>query len=229
MNDSRRRLPALGTMLATLAAVAAGAAEAPDPALQVRNHALEIQWAEPDVLPPPFDKVMLAPIELAFRDVKPLSGPAGYSGGRTEFPVGEREQAELAETFDHILREELGKSHRVTLVDAPGPGVLVVKPALRDIVSRVPPEEPAGRTYTFLDSIGEATLVLEFVDATSGRTLGTAIDRREANPIGGGASGFGAVRSTDVGVNQEVRRLARRWGTSLRKRVEQLYFAVKPK
>ncbi len=225
MNDKRRQLLALGTMFAALAA---GAAEAPDPALQIRNHSLEIQWAEQGVLPQPFDKVMLAPIELAFREVKPLAGPPGYTGGRTEFPVEEGEQARLAETFDRILREELGKSQRVTLVEAPGPGVLVVKPALRDIVSRVPPEEPAGRTYTYLDSVGEATIVLEFVDATTGRTLGTAIDRREADPIGA-AGGFGAVRSTDVGVNQEVRRLARRWGTSLRKRVEQIYFAVKPK
>lgn len=225
MNRSHCPFLVLGVALATLAA---SADEAPDPALQVRNRALDVQWVEPGVRPAPFDKVMLAPIELAFRDVKPLAGPTGYTGSRTTFPVDERGQAEIAADFDRILREELGDSRGIALVDAPGPGVLLVKPALRDIVSRVPPEEPAGRSATYLDSVGEATLVVEFVDAATGRTLGTATDQRAAEPVGGVGS-FGAVKANEVGVGQEVRRLARRWGTSLKERIEQLYFEAKPR
>jgi hypothetical protein len=40
---------------------------------------------------------------------------------------------------------------------------------------------------------------------------------------------FGAVRGNVVGAGQEVRRLARRWGASLERRVEQLYFEAKPR
>lgn len=216
--------------VAVAAGMLAGIALAapPDPALQVRNPTLEPAWVAVDLHPAPFDKVMLAPFELQFRDVEPMAGPPGLSGTRTDFPVGERERQELAGLFTKIFREELAESTRVQLVDAPGPGVLLIRPALRDIVSFVPPEEPSGRSYVYIDTVGEATLVVDFVDPASGRTLGTAVDRRKAQPAGS-VGDFGAVRANKVGTGQEVRRLARRWATSLEKRVEQLYFEARPK
>ena len=51
---------------------------------------------------------------------------------------------------------------------------------------------------------------MEFADGESGTTLATAADRRKAEPAGSIGS-FGAVRANQVGANQEVRRLARRW------------------
>lgn len=203
-------------------ATALGAAEPPGEVPQTRNAALEVQWLGSAARLPPFDKVLLAPIELQFRAVRPMTGPTGYSGSRTEFPVPETEQERIAGIFDRILREELAESTHYTLTDQPGPGVLIIRPALRDIVSRVPPEEPVGRSYVFVDVVGEATLMVEFADGESGTTLATAADRRKAEPAGSIGS-FGAVRANKVGANQEVRRLARRWGMSLDRRVEQLY------
>lgn len=106
--------------------------------------------------------------------------------------------------------------------------MLVLQPALRDIVSRMPPEEPPGRSEVLLDSVGEATLVVTLVDGASGQVLGTATDRRNAEGSGGYGD-FGAVRGNAVGVTQEVRRVVRSWGMSLDRRVEQLYFAAKPR
>lgn len=224
---NRRLLPAV-TLVLLGAAVAAAAAPKPDPALQVRNPKLKVQWASADSRPAPFDRVALAPIELQFRPVDPMAGPSGYSGNRTEFPVTEEAQADIAKDFNRILREELAGSTKVKLVDEPGPGTLLIKPSLRDIVSRIPPEEPVGRSYVYADSVGDATLVLDFVDPATGQTLGTAMDRRTAEP-GGSVASFGGVRANEVGAGQEVRRLARRWGMSLRNRVEQLYFEAKPR
>lgn len=215
-------------LLCAALALPALAAESPDPALQVRNRDLAVAWATPDTRVPAFDRIVLAPVELQFRDVPPLSGPTGYSQGRTEYPVTERDREKLAADVNRIFREELADDHRYTLVEAPGPGVLVVKPALRDIVSHMPPEEPAGRSAVYLDSVGEATLVVDFVDGATGRSLGTAADRRTAEPVGG-AGDFGAVRGNTVGVSQEVWRLARRWGTQLGQRLDQLYFEAKPR
>lgn len=215
-------------MLVALATPAVAADAPPDPALQVRNPSLAVQWATPDTRVPPFDRVMLAPVELSFRDVRPLSGPTGYTQGRTEFPVTERDRQRIEEDVNRILREELAENRSFALVEAAGPGVLVVKPALRDIVSRMPPEEPPGASAVYLDTVGEATLVVEFVDGATGRALGTATDRRTAEPAGS-MGDFGAVRGNVVGAGQEVRRLARRWGASLERRVEQLYFEAKPR
>ena len=104
-----------------------------------------------------------------------------------------------------------------------------MKPSLRDIVSHVPPEEPPGRSKIYVNSVGDATLVVELVDPVTGTTLGSATDRRTAQPSGMTVGDFGAVRATTPMTTQEVRRLARRWATSLDKRLEQLYFDAKPK
>jgi hypothetical protein len=200
---------------------------AADRSLQVRNPKLRIERVTQE-RPAAFDRVLLAPIELEFREVAPLAGPSGSTQNRTEFPVGERERQQLAAVFDERLRKELADNPRLTLAEAPGPGVLVVKPALRDIVSRVPPEEPPGRGDIYLDSVGEATLVVQFVDGTRGAVIGTASDRRRAEPAGT-LGGFGGVRANPVETGREIRLLAQRWARSLERRIEQLYFEAKPR
>lgn len=218
----------LACTLASCTAAPRTPEEAQAQALRQRNPSLKLERTLPDARPAPFDRVALAPIELEFRPVAALVGPAGSWQERTEFPVGERERAALARTFDEIFRDELGDNPRIALTDQAGPGVLVVKPALRDIVSRVPPEEPPGRSDVLLDSVGDATLVVDFVDGASGTALGTATDRRTAEPAGA-MGGFGGVQSNKVGTGQEIRRLARRWAMSLERRIEQLYFEAKPR
>jgi hypothetical protein len=216
------------TVLA-LGGLTAAARASSDPSLDVQNPRLEIHWASADPRPGPFDRVMLAPIVLDFRPSEPMTGPPGTaSASRTEFPVPERNRERIAKDFDEIFREELADNERFTLVDAPGPGVLLVRPALRDIVSRVPPEEPVGASRVYVDTVGEATLVVEIVDSATGRALGTATDRRTAAPAGS-IGDFGAVRANAVGAGFEVRRLAHRWARNLEKRLEQLYFEAKPR
>jgi hypothetical protein len=216
--------------VATLAiAACAGRSEKPEEEfLRARNPDLEVRWATPDTRVPPFEKVMLAPFELDFRPVPPLTGPTGASQSRTEYPVREDDRKRIAESFNDIFHEALADNRSFGVADQPGPGVLLVKPALRDIVSRVPPDEIPGRSDIFLDSVGDATLVVDFVDSATGRTLGVASDRRTAAPIGA-VGGFGAVRSDQVETGHEVRRLARRWASALERRLEQLYFEAKPR
>lgn len=216
-------LLAAGLLVATAVTAAGSAVPAP-----VRNHRLVVAWTAPDARPAAFDRVMLAPIELDFRAVAPMVGPTGASTSRTEFPVPERSRARIAANFDEVLREELARSGQFTLADQPGPGVLLLKPFLRDVVSRVPPEEPPGSGQTYVDEVGDATLVIEFIDASTGVLLGTATDRRTAAPAGS-AGTFGALWANPVSTQFEVRRLARRWGVSLTKRVEQIQRETRPR
>ena len=215
-------------LAAALAMAGSAAAATGDQSLQTRNPALRIQWAGDQTRTPPFDKVLLAPVELEFRPVPPMMGPPGGLSTRTEFPVSDRDREDLSKTFAEIFRDELGHNKHFTLTDQPGPGVLLVKPSLRDIVSRVPPEEPIGRSRVYLDSVGDATLVVDLVDSESGTTLGSATDRRTAKPAAT-INDFGNVRAVPPETTAEVRRLARRWATNLDKRLEQLYFEAKPR
>lgn len=215
-------------LLALAAHTTLAAQGKPDPALQVRNPTLDLKWAGPETRPPAFDKVMLAPVELQFRPVEPMTGVTGYTGDRTAFPVPEYRQQEMAETFSRVFAEELGESRQFSLVTEPGEGVLLIRPSLRDIVSRTPPEEPVGRSAIYTDTVGEATLVLDFVDASSGQLLATAMDRRTARSSRSPGD-FGAIRANPVATGFEVRRLARRWGRLLNKRVESLYREALPR
>lgn len=214
---------------ATLLAGCATRKEAPEGIdLQARNPKLKLQRTTPEARPAAFDKVMLEPVRLDFRQVPPLLGTASSYQDRTEFPVSAADQQALAALFDEVLRDELADNRYFRLSSAAGDGVLVVRSSIRDIVSHLPPEEPPGRSKVFLDSIGEGTLVLEFADGASGEVFATASDRRDARPAGTMGS-FGAVRANTVMAAHELRLLARRWAKSLELRLQQLYFEAKPR
>ncbi len=223
---SNRSIVRSMTLALALAGAVAGA-QTSDPSLQTRNPGLKIRWAGDQAHTPPFDQVLLAPVELQFRDVAPLSGPPMAPTTRNEFPVSDKDREVLAKVFDEALRDELRRDKHFTLTDQPGPGVLLVKPSLRDIVSRVPPEEPAGSTI-YIDSVADATLVVSLVDPVADVTLGTATDRRTAEPATA-VGHFGAVRATAPLTTYELRHLAQRWASSLHRRLDQLYFDAKPK
>ena len=112
--------------------------------------------------------------------------------------------------------EELGQIERFTLVDEVGPDVLIVRVALLDVVSFVPPQT-TGRSEVFLSSVGEATLVVELRDSITDAILARAMDRRAAGDRSGTMS-----RSNSVTNTSEVRRLIRRWMSTLRERLDEL-------
>ena len=124
----------------------------------------------------------------------------------------------LSDVFDEeyqkmvgTVGEELAKSKYFEPTDVPGPDTLIIRGAMLDIVSRIPPEMSVGMHEIYVSTFGEVTLVLEIVDSMSGEVLARAAERRALTPVGGGL-GI-AVAPT---VWAEVRRVARRWGSLLR-------------
>jgi hypothetical protein len=161
-----------------------------------------------------YDKVILEGAGIEFRPVKDVAGTRAR-GNANVFPVTEPNRRKLAQVVSEAFREEVGKSQRFALTDQPGPGVLLVRGALLDVISSVPPES-AGRDDIYLSQIGQATLVLELRDSQSGAILARAIDREAAEPIGGMA------QSNTVTTWVEVERVADRWGGQLRRGLERL-------
>ena len=94
---------------------------------------------------------------------------------------------------------------------------LIITGALHDIVSRVPPES-AGRTEIWLDSLGEATLIIELRDSLSNEVIYRAIERRAVE--GAGNKMIHSGRATNWG---EVRRWARRWAVRLREGLDSVH------
>lgn len=174
-------------------------------------------WARPDMDLSQYSKIRLQGAGIEYR-------PGGESG-RTwtarsrggPYEVTEKQKERLRRVVAEAFLDELGKSEKYSLVNESGPDVLVVRGALLDVVSFVPPEPVGGRSAVYLSSVGEATLVIEIRDSITDAILVRAVDRRAAEQMGGTMM----MDSNRVTNTAEVRRVAKRWASLLRTRLEE--------
>ena len=216
------------TMLIGIAVLAAGCATGPatidtsptaevtfDGLNEVQNSRADKAWARVGVDFSGYSKIMLEGAGVEYRP----GGEAGRTyaarsrGGPYE--VTEEQKARFEATMRQVFQEELQRSERYELVSEPGPDVLLIRGALLDVVSYVPPDNIPGRVDVYLSSVGEATLVIEIRDSITNAILARAVDRRAAEDMSGRLSQSNRVTNT-----AEVRRLARRWGRALREGLE---------
>lgn len=178
---------------------------------RIDNAAFKMAWADPEIDFSRYTKIMPGGAFFEFRAVKKT--PAATSMRRTnesEFYIDEKGRERLKEEVSAVFNEELAKSTRFTITDAPGHDVIIIRGGLHDIISRVPPDL-IGAGEIYLRSVGEATLILEAVDSQSGEVIYRAVERRSAERPGGDM-----MRMSPVTTWAEVRRLARGWATKLR-------------
>ncbi len=176
----------------------------------IDNSVFKLAWADPDIDFSRYDKFMPGGAFFEFRAVKKSSGTQRARSSASEFYIDERARERLKEETLTIFKEELAKSTRFTVTDTPGPDVLIIRGGLHDIVSFVPPE-PIGRGEIYISSVGEITLILEAADSRSGEVIFRAVERRAAERAGGMG-----MQANTVTTWAEVRRLIRRWATTLR-------------
>jgi len=181
---------------------------------------MDAVWARPDADIRGVTKVMFEGVGVEYRTVSgPYSGRAGtgsvrQSNPKNEFQLDEETKALFEENMREVFREEVSKSEVFEIVDEPGPDVLLVRGGLLDVVSRVPPET-VGRSSIYIDSVAEATLVVEIRDSQSNTVVARAVDRRAAQ-------GTHMTESNRVRNRAEVRRLGRRWGNIMRGGLEKM-------
>jgi len=181
---------------------------------EVKGGRADEAWARPGVDISQYSKIMLQGAGIEYR-------PGGESGrsfsARSRggpYEVTEDQKARLRELIAEVFLEELAKSEHFTLVNEAGPDVLLIRGAVLDVVSYVPPE-PIGRSDIYLSRVGEATLVLELRDSITEAVLARAADRDAAE----GSMGF--TESSRVTNTVEVRRLVGAWARLLRERLDE--------
>lgn len=179
----------------------------------VKGGTADQAWARPGADISQYSKILLQGVGIEYR-------PGGESGRlyRTSsrvdhFEISEKQKARLKEILREAFLDELGRSEHFTIVDQAGPDVLLIRGALLDVVSYVPPD-PIGRTEIYLSSVGEATLVLEIRDSVSEAIIARAVDRRAAE------DSMGLQESNRVHNTAEVRRMAKTWARLLRERLD---------
>ncbi|HTO57633.1 MAG TPA: DUF3313 family protein [Pseudomonadales bacterium] len=179
---------------------------------KVKNPRAHGAWMRPDFSLDGYTKIMLIGAGIEYRPVKPVQRAAASSA--SQFPLTAEQKERLRSIVRDAFRTELAQSQKFQLVDEPGPDVLMVWGGLIDVVSFVPPDA-VGRSNIYLNSIGEATLVVELRDSESNAVLVRIIDRRAAQAQGPN------VRSTSVTNWAEVQQVARTWAGRLREGLEE--------
>ncbi len=142
-------------------------------------------WVHPDADISKYGKLYLWNSVFQFRDVSEnkvnRTATAMLRDDQGYFAIEEEDQEKFKELVVEVVVKELGRSKQFEIVDTPGPGTLLIRAAVLDIVSNVPPN--AGRlANVHLASVGEATFVFELIDAETGVIQARSADRRYIQP-----------------------------------------------
>ena len=162
------------------------------------------------------------PLGVSYRDVEPSDAttalrrtPRTREPELREFQLDEETKAYFEAEIGKAFSEEVSASDVYQVVDEPAADVLQIGVALLDVVSRVPPQA-ATQPRVYIESVGEATLVLEVRGSMSNTVYLRAVDRRAAQQQSG------MIESNRVSNAAEIRRLGRRWGSIVREGLESL-------
>lgn len=193
-----------------------------DGLVKVDNTIMDSVWARTDIDLTSFRKVLFVPVGVSYRDVEPSDPttalrrtPRTRVPELREFQLDEETKAYFEAEIGKAFSEEVSVSRVYQVVEKPGPEVLQIGVALLDVVSRVPPQA-ATRPGVYIESVGEATLVLEIRGSMSNTVYLRAVDRRAAQQQSE------MIESNRVSNSAEIRRLGRRWGTIVREGLETL-------
>jgi hypothetical protein len=154
---------------------------APDNLLLVHSMQLQRVYLAPGADFRRINRVILEPTEVAFADnwVRDFNRTQPSSGRRLNDRDAERIKNDVSTGMgDTFARAFRNAGYHV--VDHAGPEVLRVHTKVANLSMTAPDLKSAGRSRTFAESAGEATLILEVRDSTSGALLGRALDRRIA-------------------------------------------------
>jgi len=169
-----------------------------------------------------FNKVYLWQSQFEYRDVGPARKTRStmLSTHKREFGISEEDRRKFEEIVSEAFDKEISKAKQFTIVDDiddVDSATLLLRGGLIDIVSRVPPET-VGRSDVYLSSVGEATFVMEFIDARSGNVVALVAERRSIETLNS-RSGMAAIPANSASVIGDIRRwsgdLARRLRTRL--------------
>lgn len=177
-------------------------------------------WVNPETDWTNFEKLYLWEAEFQYRDVGPARRMRSsmLNTRQREFGISEEDRKEFERILSDAFVEEIQKAKNFEVVDEIGPNTLIMRGAILDVISKVPPEG-VGMVDVYLASMGEATLVLELIDASDGVVAAVVAERR-AFSTGSGTINDMTMRTTTATVISEIRRWARRAASKLRTELE---------
>jgi hypothetical protein len=194
----------------TMASVAAGAAEAAtswDGLVPVKSSRLQSVFLAPGADFRPYRRVIIEPPQVAFH--KDWMRTVNQRGATMTRRVTEEDAAEILaaarSNFDGIFREAFADAGYPT-ADGPGADTLRVYTGVVNLYVSAPNTPGAStRNRTYTADAGDATLVLELRDSTTGAILARVVDSRETQSTG-------IHRSTELRNVEAFQSMFREWG-----------------
>lgn len=170
-------------------------------------------WVNPKTDWSSFDSLYLWDAEFQYRDVGPARRTRStmMNTRQREFGISDADRAKFEQEVSDAFVAQIQKAKNFEVVDEIGGNTLIMRGAVLDIISRVPPEM-IGRGEVYLATVGEATLVLELIDARDGEVVAVVSERRA---LGDGRIDDFSMPTSSVTAWAEVRRWARRSASKL--------------
>jgi len=156
-----------------------------DDLVKQKSNQFQEVWVKPGADISKYRKLYLWNSIFQFRDVSDnkvnRTTTAMMRGDQGHFTVPEEDQEKFKKLVIDVVVKELGRTKQFEIVDTVGPGTLLIRAAVLDIISNVPPN--VGRSANVhLNSMGEATFVFELIDAETGVIQVRTADRRYIQP-----------------------------------------------
>ncbi len=210
-------LAALGCTSPAVLDTSAGAERSFDGLYPFAHTTVDRAWARADLDLSGYTRIKLEGTGIQYRPTSAAarSGLTAVQRRENSFPIDAKNRERLQQTFADAFVKELEKSKHFELTEEIGPDVLILRAGLLDVVSKVPPDRSA-RVDIYLESAGEATLMLELLDAESNTVLLRATDRRSAERQSM------PFASNSVSNWAEVKRMAQYWARLLRESLDGL-------
>ncbi len=177
---------ALAAILAMGHALAADVPESWDGLVQVKAKRMDAVFVAPGADFRPYTKLKIDPTEVAFH--KNWMKDINRATRGVSRDVTERDAEKIAAAVRTGFVDEYGEVFRKAgyeIVTEAGPDVLWLRPAVFNLYINAPDTGGPGRTRTYTVEAGEASLLLEVRDSTSGALLGRVVDRRATRSMGG--------------------------------------------
>ena len=143
-------------------------------------------WVRPDADITQYSKLYLWQAVFQFRDVggaKETASTVSHLGSSGPYGVRDESKTKFEQVVSDSFVKALGQSKIFQVVDEIGPDTLIVRAAVLDIVSDVPPKL-TGVNNVYLTAVGEATFVFELIDAETGVIQARVAERRRIQPQG---------------------------------------------
>lgn len=196
----------------------ASAEDAPttwDGLVQVKPRKMEAAYVLPGADFRPYTKVMLDPVEVAFRkdwlQNMNQNTPLAYQ-------ITDRDAQKILDAarsnFDDIFQDAFTKAGYQVVTTA-APDVLRIRTGLLNLYVNAPDVSGPGRERSFTANAGEATLFIEVRDSVSVALLGRVVDRRETQNTG-------MQMATSVSNQAEFRMLFKQWAAIAAKGMDEL-------